>query len=133
MNEEKPKKKRYQSQSYYVIKIIAGGYIGYEGINLLLMGIRDEDVNKPVCFIFGGLFAAFALWLLITNVRDYIKYTKTNRFEDEIYGLNSEDANLDPDAEAVHEEPEPESPKSIGDIARLAGTGEEGEEESGKE
>ncbi|WP_343209713.1 hypothetical protein [Anaerolentibacter hominis] len=110
MAENKEKKKRFQSQNYYIIKIIAGGYIGYTAVQLLLNGARaTQNQEKMVSLIGGALFMAFAVWLLFITIRDYIKYTRTNKFEDEVFGWDSEEDNLDPEAQ-VKKNPEADTP-----------------------
>jgi len=95
------KKKRYQNQNYYIIKMISGGLIGYFGVVILKGAFDKNSTANPVALsIFGVLFLAFAAYTLIRYLREYLIYTKTNRFEDEVYGTDSEAAGLDPDAKA---------------------------------
>ncbi|MBQ4474078.1 MAG: hypothetical protein II930_07250 [Lachnospiraceae bacterium] len=129
--EEEPKKKRYQSQGYYIIKIISGGYICWMAYSLISYKIKTPKAPPLLCYGFGVAFALFGLWILIDNIIGYMKYTKTNRFEDEMIGKKSEDAGLDPDAQSesskeslfVRREPAPSS------LAAIAGYQNPAEEE----
>ena len=98
VEEEAPKKKRYQSQSYYIIKLISGGYICWMAYQLISYKIKTPEAPAALCYGFGAAFAGFGIYILVSNIIGYMKYTRTNRFEDEMIGKNSEDAGLDPDA-----------------------------------
>ncbi|MBR1759134.1 MAG: hypothetical protein IJ744_10490 [Lachnospiraceae bacterium] len=128
--EEAPKKKKYDSQGYYIIKIISGGYVCFMAYQLISYTAQHPEKSRFWGYGIGALFAIFGIWLLYANIRGYLRYTKTNRFVDEVYGIKSEDAGLDPDAIAEVEKPvkkEPAKKMSLSEIARYRNTDEEEE------
>ena len=119
---DKPKKKNYQSQSYYIIKLISGGYICYMAYQLIMEGLNGNSDKPILCYVIGALFAVFGIQLFVRTLVKYLKYTRTNGFEDEVFGTKSEEADLDPDEVAT---PAKVEKKTIREIVEMsAGEGE---------
>ena len=111
--EQKPEKpKLYNSQTYYVIKLISGTYIGWMGIRLIQYKINNPSAPASTCFAFGAAFATLALWLLIDNMIGYVKFLKATYEE-----LKEEGEEVEKPLRRKPAKKEPGKPASVSQIA----------------